>query len=950
MTLSAAPSIAQAQTAPSPQAEGRVTGRVVTPSGAFLTGAEVRVEGSDIVSVTDSDGRFSLPRVAAGPQQLVVTYFGYDTARTSLTISPATAQDVEIRMNPAVAAANGDIVVNGSRPIAESEEAAIQYKRASTSLVDVIAADGIGRFPDQNMAAAISRLPGVSVGRDQGQERYISLRGSPSYWTTLAFDGVNVVSPAGRDARFDTIPSAIASKVVIRKAVTPDMPGETVAGNIDVVTRSPFDYPGLKVSGDAAVGYMGLGGGKQYDFSGFVSDTFADGTFGVLLSASRYEREMVTDNYETDWSSEEDAATGQDGVWASETQNKLYRLTRSNTSFSGRLEWRPDNDNKVFLSSIWTQFRDDELRNAYVFGVEDAVGYADSSYGNTGTTGTLYNVPIESTLNSGSSRQSIFTTTLGGDHDLGAWRINWRANFTRADDESKDPFQSSWVDTNSPSMTYDLTNTKFAKVNFYSTVENADGSYALGGATPYISPTDLEMDEVSRDYSLARTDAYTAKFNIEHDLSLFGADTVFKFGAEYDNRTKKVQETSYVISADDLTEAGLTVPTAAAVSIDTPYKGKMPMTYGFKYFSSDAGSALISDWEAAGIGGYDEDTPLENNYRVTEEIVAGYAMGTTYFDWGNIVYGARMEHIRNTGSALSEIDGGWVPTKVSSTDFRVYPSLHFNWDVTKNLKARLSFNTGAARPDYDLLRPNFTYDDDEQIVSGGNPEAKPETAKGLDAYFEWYMPSRGFLSVGAYYKKLDNILYDVSLNDFGSDLLNSGGVDRSTYSYETTTNGGSGHIKGVEFALVQPLEDILAKAGAPDWALGFGLRGTLTVNDSKATTPDGRTTDLPGSSPLIYNLSAYYERYGFSARVSYQWQDAYLDSINDDLLVGDTYWAAVSRLDVSLRYSVSKNLQLYFDANNLTNEPGIRYQGVESRVIEHEMTGRRYMGGVRFNF
>ena len=212
------------------------------------------------------------------------------------------------------------------------------------------------------------------------------------------------------------------------------------------------------------------------------------------------------------------------------------------------------------------------------------------------------------------------------------------------------------------------------------------------------------------------------------------------------------------------------------------------------------------------------------------------------------------------------------------------------------------------------------------------------------------MPSRGFLSVGAYYKKLDNILYDVSLNDFGSDLLNSGGVDRSTYSYETTTNGGSGHIKGVEFALVQPLEDILAKAGAPDWALGFGLRGTLTVNDSKATTPDGRTTDLPGSSPLIYNLSAYYERYGFSARVSYQWQDAYLDSINDDLLVGDTYWAAVSRLDVSLRYSVSKNLQLYFDANNLTNEPGIRYQGVESRVIEHEMTGRRYMGGVRFNF
>ncbi|MEY4721582.1 MAG: hypothetical protein RIQ46_1307, partial [Pseudomonadota bacterium] len=101
--------------------------------------------------------------------------------------------------------ADGDtIVVTGQRPIAESEAAALEVQRRSDSLVTVAAADGVGRLPDQNIAQATGRLPGVAVERDQGQARYISLRGAPNYWTTLSFDGINVVSPEGRDARFDS--------------------------------------------------------------------------------------------------------------------------------------------------------------------------------------------------------------------------------------------------------------------------------------------------------------------------------------------------------------------------------------------------------------------------------------------------------------------------------------------------------------------------------------------------------------------------------------------------------------------------------------------------------------------------------------------------------------------------------------------------------------------------
>ena len=151
---------------------------------------------------------------------------------------------------------SNEIVVTASRPIAESEAAALQIQRNSDSLVTVAASDAIGRLADQNIAQAASRLPGISVERDQGQARYINLRGAPKTWTTLSFDGINVISPEGRDARYDSIPSALASQIIVAKAVTADMPGETISGNVNIVTRSALDYDGLHIAGKLGGGHV----------------------------------------------------------------------------------------------------------------------------------------------------------------------------------------------------------------------------------------------------------------------------------------------------------------------------------------------------------------------------------------------------------------------------------------------------------------------------------------------------------------------------------------------------------------------------------------------------------------------------------------------------------------------------------------------------------------------
>jgi outer membrane receptor protein involved in Fe transport len=126
-----------------------------------------------------------------------------------------------------------------------------------------------------------------------------------------------------------------------------------------------------------------------------------------------------------------------------------------------------------------------------------------------------------------------------------------------------------------------------------------------------------------------------------------------------------------------------------------------------------------------------------------------------------------------------------------------------------------------------------------------------------------------------------------------------------------------------------------------------------------------RKVRLPGTSDLIYNIGGYYEKYGLSLRVQYQRRSAWLDGIADDLTdAGDTYWAADDEMDISARYAISKNFEIYADVSNVLNQPGRRYSepgnlltatGTPSptstvQTIEWERFGRRYSGGIRVNF
>ena len=931
--------------------------------GNNLQGALVEISSLNLAEGVDREGNVVFRNLPAGTYDVKISYQGKEPATEQVTISSTQGANLDVALFDLGTNVQDTIVITAS-PIADSEAAAYSRQRASDNLVNIVAADSIGRFPDQNVAGALSRLPGVSVERDQGQERYVNLRGAPNRWTTISFDGVNVVSPEGRSSRFDTIPNSIVSSIEATKAVTADMSAESIAGNINIITRNPFDYNGLKVSGEAGIGLLQLGVGEQTNVALTVSNTFMDDKFGFLISASRYERNQVTDNVENRFEiAREDQAEGrEDRIWPRQTDTRVYHLLRANTALTGRFDFRPNEDHEFFLSSTFTEFTDDELRDQFIFDYDsDASGgcYADiacasNTTPNNPTQGTVYGVQIDATFNTNDYKENIWTSTLGGDHFIADWDVSWRLNYAYTEDEFFAParylFESPDAATERPSVFYDYTYPDYPVTIPYATIDNGDGTYSLGERWTSIGSENLLFDNAEQIDILEPTRAWTGKLDFERQFNLFSTPTTAKFGVQYDTRKKSEKRTDTQITPDSLTAAGLATPTFFDISQNDVWDGDFPNYWASQLYDHGKAVGFFRDAVAAG-GSFVQANQSERSfYSVKEDILGLYGMATVDFNWGNVVAGLRVEQSENEGEAFGQVNGGPFELFTASDDRTdVFPSLHVNYNITDDQKFRLSFNSGLARPDFDDRAPNFSINDDagDESISGGNPFADPERTFGVDAYYEWYLQPVGILSAGAFYKHIQDPLISINTT-FGSTQFDIPGFTRSAYEFNTIGNGQEGYYTGLELAYAQQF-DFLPNFGLPDWTDGFGFNGNLTVVDSEIELDTGRKVPLGGTSDLTYNTSLYWEKYDFSLRVNWQWRTEWIDSYGSDERF-DRYWAELGRLSFGARYQMNDNLEWFFDANNLTDQLGRRIRGNMDRVYEVEGFGLRYMTGLRFNF
>ncbi|MGQ0528455.1 MAG: TonB-dependent receptor [Panacagrimonas sp.] len=852
------------------------------------------------------------------------------------TEADVAAESLELQTDEAADTASEvmEITVTAT-PIRDSLEASINAQRAAVNVVNVIESDTIGRFPDQTAAAALARHPGIAVQRDQGQERFIQVRGGPARWTQVSFDGINVLGAQDRVFRFDSVPAALIGSVELSKTLTPEMSSEALAGRVNINTFSALDNPGWNTQLEAGYGYIDLADGPQESYSGRVA--WSDGRFGAVVAASHFEFEQQADNAEPAYD-----ATGIRSLRAAK-----YVTIRETNAYSGKFEFLAAPGHRLSFTSLYTEFKDDELRNQYTFNFAGAASGTRDFDG-----GDLSGVPIAGLFEEGDYENSTFYNVLRGEHSFKVWQANWQLAYTETEDLTDLPLVAQSA---SASLRPDL-------------------SFVNGPNFPVISiagPGESRLDQDAFDSEVlsyfgggSDSEAYTAKGDLQREWDLIGPSTL-SFGFQYDTRESLSPGAFALLRPDGSTGSFAFRSAATALGVAwTPFDfitgeridERFGRGFDWNYIDNrgmrrqlDTVLNAARAANAAGTGNYALPTADPSQaYQVDEDILAGYVMNK--WQWGRhgLLAGVRIEQIdvRSVGNITTPGAAGAPPTRTplavdnSFTDF--FPSVHWNVDLTDTLKYRLSGVTGAARPSFNELRANANLNDGTQQISGGNPELEPETAYGADTSIEWYFAKASLLAANAFYRDVDKVLFE-STTVVGNDRYNFGGVDRSVYEFNTTLNGEDGELYGVEFTYNQPWTFL------PPLFEGLGMQASVSFLDGSFTTPDGRKVDFPGTSDRITNVAMFYENYDFSIRLGYQHRTDWLDDISSDAQT-DTFWEATERLDLSVRYDLTRVVTLYMDANNLTDELGIRYAGDESRPTEVESFGRRYLFGLRASF
>ena len=802
-----------------------------------------------------------------------------------------------------------EVVVVG-KSIRASQMAALEAKRNADNVADVISSDAIGRFPDQNLADALGRLPGISIERDQGQARYLNFRGAPKRYTTTAFDGIDVPGVEnGRIPRFDAYPAVITSQVIANKAITADMPGEAVSGFINVKTFRPSDVDGWTFSLELGVGEQDLGGGDVERQNARVS--YSNENMGFVLYGSENLREQVTDNREMQYSGTEGALTFAPG---DKVEFRNYLVDRTDEAFGGTFEVYLSNGGRVYLSSLNTSFKDEEERNQWNFYPADLGGEV------TPMVGTVATAKARRLLEAGEYNNETNVHTLGFETSFGDYDIE--ASFSKIDTLFDAylpiPYFDKGVVTN---LSYDLTNQYQPVVTF--------------------------------DENLQDVDNYTRRWHIDAIGGLVTDANQFKLDV---SRANAWGEVKFGLKTDTREASGGGAPLATAIASfafpvditqynEGPWATNMNNTVG-GYYADNLG--ILRALEATGYSR--TDFPEDTKVSIDETMLSAYVMQTIDRDWGNIVLGLRVEDTDYETSGSKLVGSDAVPLTVGRSYTNYLPNAHINWDLSEDKKIRFSFSTGISRPTYDEARAAADISVTGESIVGGNPFLEEETSWGVDAAYEWYFDEASIFAFTLFHRSIDNVISESNEKVLGtlySDAAESGDLwDLSGFG-----NGRDGELKGIEVSFTGRLDNYM-----DGFLSGFGVEANLTSVSSEYTLPSGVTLQLPGQSDLTYNFSVFYEDHGLSARLSYRFRDAWLDETESAGVFGlaeGVYWDEQTRLDLSVRYSLEAftgyNASLFLNMNNITDETDIRYTARAWNPNQVESYGKRYLVGVRFS-
>ncbi|MBW4330861.1 TonB-dependent receptor [Stakelama sp. CBK3Z-3] len=904
---------------------GDVTGTVSDATATrILEGAQITLVELGRTAEADTNGQYRFADVPAGTYTLRARYLGVAPVDASVTV-PA---DGVVRSDLVLGTPTSDILVIGQQA---NLFGALNRKRSADGVEDVITRDAVGQFPDQNVAESLRRLPGINILDDQGEGRFVSVRGLDPNLNSSSLNGLRIPAPESdvREVALDVVSSDQVESIEVKKTLTPDMDGDTIGGSIEINTTSAFDRKKdlltAKMEGSYNYKRESFTPKAGLDFATRVTDNF-----GIAGGISYYKRKFSTDNVETGgW----DVA---DGVaFADQPEFRDYDVTRKRTSASLSFDYKPSDTTTLYARGVFSQFDDQEYRNRLTFSFDEdpTSGDATSAYWSDADG----EIKVERDLKDRFERQRIRTLTLGGTTETGPWKLTYQGGWTKSSEKeagSLDPVRFSH---------------KFEGeglgVNFdYS--DPAIPSYTItSGGTAFFDPATYSFDKIERTtLSDSQDEEYSAKGDVARSFAMDGGEFTLQAGIKQRWRTKmyNLQQDDYGDYDGDLTFADLLGdPSYDLANIAPAYDwGK---TRDFFYGN-------VGDFEL------DEDGTIydsaADDYKAREDILAGYALGRWDSEALRIIGGVRMERTFNRlkGNLVEEETGNCGDAVcVSPVAFeRSYtswlPSLNVRFAAGSGVVLRAAAYRSLVRPNLSDLAPRFLVNEDDE-AEVGNPYLVPYKAWNFDAEASYYFTRSGAVSLAFFHKEIDDFIVDQRTDMPGT-------YQGVAYTELTVpVNGETAKVTGLEASLSQVLDFL------PGPFDGLLVQLNYTYTDATGTiytdgdASDPRDIPLPTSSKHTFNAVLGYEKGPISLRAAGTYRGKYLDELGDEAS-DDRYVARHFQLDLSARYDITKTIQLYADWINVNNEPYFAYQNLAGakRLLQYETYGPTVKGGVKLKF
>ena len=805
--------------------------------------------------------------------------------------------------------------------IVDAASRAAREQKAARNVSNVVSSDAIGRFPDSNIAEALQRVAGVAIARDQGEGRYINVRGGPSEFSAITIDGVSVAAPdpTTRAIDLDTIPSDIVGQLVISKTLRPDQDADSITGAVELKTQSPFDYKGFRARASAGGSYNEFGGTNDTRGSGSISTIWGDDSkVGVLFSASYSKTDRQVDNIETAWA----RLTKPEGgsvFGVVENLFKDYDTERERLAFTGALEWRDDADNRAYLRGTYSKFTDDEYRNQLLVLWSEGVLLP----GATDQTASFRNIRVAKQIRHRIQQNVISTAELGGQRALGDWLIDGSVSVANTEQTYPRRDELLWrtaaLGTATAPVSYDYRS---------STLEPAISIFTT---QPHLNPANLSFRENAFRTSVTQEDTVAWTANAKLPVTLGGGEGHFKFGAKYKAGEREADENRFRDRAATAAPSG---------TLQSFLSGEPSRNYGYDLgFKVQPGLADAYYDQRKATSPIRAEQSATADYQVDETVLAGYALWDLDFDRLGVLAGVRYERTETEGAApVFNAATGVISTRTDKRSYSdVFPGVTLRYAFNDGLIGRAVVSRGMTRPNFTDIVPRAleTQEGSTLVVQQGNPELTATLSNNLDVSVEYYYDTMGLVSASAFYKDLKDYAYTLRSN--GSYLGQAAILVRPE-------NAPNGSLNGVELAWQQQFTAL------PGWLSGFGVFANVTWVDAEievGRSYAGRSKfPLPGQSKTTSNLALFYERGPLSVRLSYTDRGDYLNEINAEDGALDLYWEGRDQLDLTASYEFTKMFEAFVEAKNLTNTAGIRYYGERSRVYEYEKFGYSvFVGG-----